>query len=98
MVTEALEEAALRVLGKDGVQPITEPSMGGEDFSGYLTRVPGALLRLGCAPPGFAAPFLHAPDFDIDERALALGTRILLRAALLLATPSAGDSAENYSI
>jgi amidohydrolase len=98
VVTEALEQAALRVLGTEGVQPITEPSMGGEDFSGYLTRVPGALLRLGCAPPGFAAPFLHAPDFDIDERALALGTRILLRAALLLAMPTPEESAENYTI
>jgi amidohydrolase len=97
-VTEALEQAALRVLGTEGVQPITEPSMGGEDFSGYLTRVPGALLRLGCAPPGFTAPFLHAPDFDIDERALALGTRILLRAALVLTMPTPEESAENYAI
>jgi amidohydrolase len=97
VVTEALEEASRRVVGPDGVQSIAEPSMGGEDFSGYLTRVPGALVRLGCAPPGFAAPFLHAPDFDIDERALALGTRILLRAALLLAMPTA-ESAENYTI
>lgn len=97
VVMAALERAASRVLGDEGIQSITQPSMGGEDFSGYLTRVPGALLRLGCAPPGFAAPYLHAPDFDIDERALTIGTRILLRAALLLANRG-DDSAENYSI
>lgn len=80
----ALEAAARQVLGDGGIEPITLPSMGAEDFSEYLVRVPGAMLRLGCAPPGFTAPHLHAPDFDVDERVLALGTRILLRAALLL--------------
>jgi amidohydrolase len=98
VVAAALEQASRRVVGDEGIDLIDQPSMGGEDFSGYLTRVPGALLRLGCAPPGFAAPFLHAPDFDIDERALALGTRILLRAALILATHPDGESAENYAI
>jgi amidohydrolase len=83
-VTAMLEEASRRVLGKGGIDYIHHASMGGEDFSAYLTRVPGAMLRLGVAPPGFSAPFLHASDFDIDERALALGSRILLRAALLL--------------
>jgi amidohydrolase len=68
--------------------------MGGEDFSAYLTKVPGAMLRIGCAPPGFTAPFLHAPNFDVDERVLALGTRILLRTAVLLAAqPRVADEA-----
>jgi amidohydrolase len=92
--TSALELAARQVLGNDGIQYITLPSMGAEDFSQYLTRVPGAMLRIGCAPPGFSAPYLHAPDFDVDERVLALGTRILLRAALLLGAglgPGNGD-------
>jgi amidohydrolase len=98
-VTAALEESSRRVLGDDGVQMISQPSMGGEDFSGYLSRVPGALLRIGCAPPGFAAPFLHAPDFDIDERAIPLGARILLRAALILSADApSGSHSESYSI
>ncbi|MFG0332273.1 MAG: M20 family metallopeptidase, partial [Maioricimonas sp. JB049] len=95
-VTSALEEASRRVIGGENIQYIDHASMGGEDFSAYLSRVPGAMIRLGCAPPGFTAPFLHAPDFDIDERTLAVGTRILLRAALLLAasprhTPPTGQ-------
>ena len=98
-VTAALEESSRRVLGDEGVQMIPHPSMGGEDFSGYLSRVPGALLRIGCAPPGFTAPFLHASDFDIDERTIALGTRILLRAALILSTGrESAQTAETYSI
>lgn len=94
--TAALEAASRNVLGDESVQIIHQPSMGGEDFSAYLTRVPGAMLRLGCAPPGFSAPFLHAPDFDVDERVLTLGTRILLRAAVYLASdrqpPHAGEN------
>jgi amidohydrolase len=62
--------------------------MGGEDFSHYLDRVPGAMFRLGCAPsPGPAAP-LHSPNFDLDERAIALGARILARAVVLWSNPA----------
>lgn len=91
-ITSFVEEAAIRVIGRENVQEITQASMGGEDFAEYLTRVPGSLLRIGCAPPGFTAPFLHAPDFDVDERVIVLGSRILLRAALLLS--SQGHSTE----
>lgn len=82
----ALETAARRILGPQGVTLIDKPSMGGEDFSVYLERVPGAMLRLGCAVPGVAhAPFLHSPLFDVDERTIGIGARVLTRAALLLA-------------
>ncbi len=54
-ITSFLEEAAVRVVGRENVQEITQASMGGEDFSEYLSRVPGSLLRIGCAPPGFSA-------------------------------------------
>lgn len=80
----ALEQAARRVLGSENTRLIDRPSLGGEDFSVYLAHAPGALLRLGCGIPGTKSPFLHSPLFDIDERILALGPRILLRAALLL--------------
>jgi amidohydrolase len=72
--TSALESASRRVLGDQAIQHIDLPSMGAEDFSAYLTRVPGAMLRLGCAP-GFTAASAR-PDFDVDERVLAIGTRI----------------------
>lgn len=86
-IAAVLEDAARRILGAENTVPIDRPSMGGEDFSAYLDYAPGALLRLGCADPGnHAPPFLHSSFFDIDERTLALGTRILLRAALLLAS------------
>jgi amidohydrolase len=91
-ISAALEEAARRIVGPENIQLIDRPSMGGEDFAVYLEHVPGAMLRLGCAPPGGACPFLHSTVFDLDERAIALGTRILIRAALLLSIGRFGAS------
>ena len=83
-MASVLEDAAERVVGRENVTLIDRPSMGGEDFSVYLTHVPGAMLRLGCSAPGVEPPlFLHSPFFDLDERVIGLGTRILIRAALL---------------
>jgi len=83
-VAAAFEEAAQRVVGPDHIHIIERPSMGGEDFSVYLDHVPGALLRLGCSTPGTEPQFLHSSLFDLDERALATGIKILIRSALLL--------------
>jgi len=88
-IAAALEEASLAVVGRENIDLIDQPSMGGEDFSVYLDHAPGALLRLGCADPADdSPPFLHSSLFDVDERAIALGARVLLRAAFLLGTPS----------
>jgi amidohydrolase len=73
-------QAAIASLGPEGVSD-TPQSMGGEDFAWYLRTVPGALARLGVRTPGTVAGDLHKSDFDIDERALAVGLRFT--AALL---------------
>jgi metal-dependent amidase/aminoacylase/carboxypeptidase family protein len=65
--------------------------MGGEDFAFYLEQVPGAMLRLGCAPTAEPAPPLHSPHFDIDERCLAIGARVLARAVVLGCAPEAAS-------
>jgi amidohydrolase len=55
-------------------------TMGGEDFSEFLARVPGAFAFVGAAPasdpPGRRRTH-HAPDFDIDERAIPVAARLL---------------------
>ena len=85
-LTQALETASIDVLGADRVVQIPHPSMGGEDFAFYLQHVPGAMLRLGCTPPGVPPQMLHSSRFDFDERCLAIGSRILLRAAVAAQT------------
>lgn len=42
------------------------PQMGGEDFSFYLQRIPGAFVNIGSGP----AYTLHHPQFDVDEAAI----------------------------
>lgn len=64
----------------------TEQSLGGEDFAWYLRDVPGALARLGVCPPGVADADrldLHQGLFDVDERAISVGVRVLVAAAIL---------------
>ena len=83
-LTHIMELAAAEVVGTGNVFPIPQPSMGGEDFAAYLDYVPGCLLRLGVAGENKAKHFLHSPQFDLDEDALAIGVRILTRALILL--------------
>jgi amidohydrolase len=91
--TELLEGAARSVLGATSVE-LTEQSLGGEDFGWYLTRVPGAMARLGTRVPDGHTYDLHQGDFRLDERAIDVGTRVLAAATLLAATPPprAGES------
>jgi amidohydrolase len=78
----AFRGAAAAVLGPNSVLDV-EQSMGGEDFAWVLDRVPGVLARLGVRPPGTpVVPDLHRGDFDVDERAIGCGIRVLVAAAL----------------
>lgn len=62
----------------------TEQSLGGEDFSWYLERVPGAMARLGVRPVGDSTlRDLHCGDFDVDEKAIEVGVELFTAAAML---------------
>ena len=84
-VTRTCMESAAELLGAEAIEHISTPSMGGEDFSEYLARVPGCLFRLGVAGGGHTKHFLHSPRFDLDETALAVGAKLLARCAVRLA-------------
>jgi len=80
--SELVRRAVVRALG-DGVLTEAIPTMGGEDFSGYQQRAPGAFFFIGarCEERGIVQPH-HHERFDIDERALDYGTRIFVAATL----------------
>jgi amidohydrolase len=80
---EVQRAAVTAALGPGGVAE-TEQSMGGEDFAWYLDHVPGALARLGVRDPASTGRMLdlHQGAFDIDERALAIGVRVMTHTAL----------------
>ncbi len=75
---QLLKTAAAVALGPDAVAD-TPQSLGGEDFGWYLEKVPGALARLGVAGPGLPPVDLHQGTFDIDERAIEVGMRLLIQ-------------------
>ncbi len=73
--------AVRRVLGEDG-HVTAHQSLGGEDFGWYLDQVPGAMARLGTRTPGGPTYDLHQGDLRIDERATAIGARVLAEVAM----------------
>ncbi len=83
-VADRVRRAAARLLGADAVHP-AEPTMGGDDFALYLEQVPGCYVWLGTGDPARGATYdWHDPRYDIDERALAVGSALLAEVALEL--------------
>jgi amidohydrolase len=80
-----LAAAAVTVGGVDA-STSTEQSSGGEDFAWYLEHAPGAMARLGVWPGHGPMRDIHQPTFDLDERALPFGVRVLIQSALTALT------------
>ncbi|PKM79489.1 MAG: amidohydrolase [Firmicutes bacterium HGW-Firmicutes-13] len=77
-IINTVQEASLEMLGEQGVNIMKKPMMGSEDFACYLERVPGAFFFLGTQPEKREEIYpWHHPKFDINEKALAVGTGIL---------------------
>ena len=93
--TTLFQTAAEHALGAEAAVP-TSQSMGGEDFAWYLESIPGAYARLGTRKPGSDEDCdIHQPMFDIDERAIAMGVRLMVATALA-ATSNDMTMAEQY--
>ncbi|MFT6563647.1 MAG: amidohydrolase [Actinomycetes bacterium] len=76
--TEFLRDVIVTEFGPDAVLTAGQ-SWGGDSFAWYLEKVPGSYIRLGTHNPANGASHLdlHAADFDIDERAIAVGVSAL---------------------
>lgn len=83
--TQLLRDGVGTALGEDALVG-TEQSSGGEDFGWYLEHVPGSLARLGVWSGDGPQRDLHQSTFDLDERALPLGVRVMVHAALTTLT------------
>jgi amidohydrolase len=75
------EKCTENILGKESVYLIKHPSMGAEDFSCYLWHAPGMLVRIGTGGENTSYP-LHNSMFDIDEKAIGHGVKLLSSVAL----------------
>jgi amidohydrolase len=73
--------AAAEVVGADHVRDDVR-TMGGEDFSAFLARVPGVFLAIGSRNEARGLVHdHHHPKFDVDEEVLRIGAEVLLRTA-----------------
>ncbi len=89
--TGLLQDAVVTALGGDALTE-TVQSSGGEDFGWYLEHVSGSMGRLGVWSGEGPQRDLHLSTFDLDERALPLGVRVMVHAALAsLAQPDVRD-------
>ena len=80
-ICELVADAAAEVVGRERIlRDESVRTMGGEDMSYFLERVPGCYFFLGTRNEarGLVHPH-HSPRFDIDESALATGVEIMTR-------------------
>ncbi|MBH49240.1 MAG: peptidase M20 [Candidatus Marinimicrobia bacterium] len=76
---EKLLSSAQKIVGENGKEPYL--SMGAEDFSYFANEIPGCFFFVGSAPldrEPLSVPH-HCSHFDIDERALLVGSSIFLQ-------------------
>ena len=76
---EKLISSALKIVGENAKEPYL--SMGAEDFSYYANEIPGFFFFVGSAPldrEPLSVPH-HCSHFDIDERALLVGSSIFVQ-------------------
>ena len=79
-VTEWVRSAVETTVGVENVVEF-EPTMGAEDFSLVLEKVPGCYFFVGGRNPLIDAVYPHHhPKFNVDERALEVGTRAMVAA------------------
>jgi hippurate hydrolase len=70
--TDAIADAAAAVAGKASVNRSSETSMGSEDFSFMMEKVPGAYIQLG---NGDSAD-LHNPAYNFNDEATPYGAAL----------------------
>jgi amidohydrolase len=75
-ITAVVGDAARRTFG-DGSVTSVQQSWGGDDFAWFTREIPGTYVRLGVREPDGATLDLHAGHFDVDERAIGIGVRLL---------------------
>jgi len=74
-------EAAIEIVGRENVRDDVR-TMGGEDFSFFLSEVPGVFIAVGSRNQSRGLHYAHHhPRFDVDEGCLELGGEVLLRTA-----------------
>ena len=81
LVSGVIEKTGRDLLGAENVHGIRK-TLGAEDFGEFMKHAPGAMFTLGTQKKGHEQYLLHHPKFDIDDRAMPIGTAVLVETTL----------------
>jgi amidohydrolase len=82
-INGVLRDSGIKILGQENVIELQKPSLGAADFAEFLNEIPGAMFRLGVSSSNGCAP-LHSSKFDPDERAIAVGIKVITESIVKL--------------
>ena len=79
LCAQNLHNSAFKIVEENSREPYL--SMGGEDFSYFLNKIPGCFFFIGSSPKNkkpLSTPH-HCSHFDIEENALLIGTSVFVQ-------------------
>ena len=79
---ELLCDTAADVIGRDAIEMKPTPGLGGEDFSFFAEKVPGAFYRMGCHMEGTPIYPAHNERMVVDPACFPVGMEIMVKSAL----------------
>ena len=77
-IVDALESAAIKIVGKDNIFPRRE-ALGGEDFAYYIQHKPGAMFNVGIRDEGMPHIPGHNGKLVVSENALECAPKIFVQ-------------------
>lgn len=81
-MADYVAKVAKQTLGETSFLPAGKPSMGGEDFSYYLQKVPGCFFLIGTCPVDQDSyPSLHNDRYNFTDEALKTGMAMFVELA-----------------
>jgi len=79
-IARKIAASAAEIVSADNVIEIKKPSMGAEDMSLYMEKIPGAMFALGTGNEDKKITYPHHhPQFDLDEDVLWIGAAVFIR-------------------
>ncbi len=79
-IVKLIKKAGSIIIGEENVFDV-DPTMGGEDFTYFTRKVPGAMFCLG-VNRGVPSP-VHRPTFDVPSDVIGIGVSVLCQIVLM---------------
>lgn len=76
-----VQEAISPIVGPDNMLSLPEANLGAEDFSFYLSHLPGCFIRIGSRENGDNYTRAHSPQFVAADAAVFVGGTVLAEIA-----------------